>query len=63
MYGYAIMCSTNFRRTMHFAVRYHQRAPLAFISFAEAHRDGIWTIEPVRFGASQTRGRKSCLAG
>ena len=46
MYGYAI--STNFRRTMDFAVRYHQlAAPLAFISFAEAHRNGIWTIEPV----------------
>jgi AraC-like DNA-binding protein len=47
MYGYAILCSTDFRRTMDFAVRYHQLAtPLASISFAETHQ-GIWTIEPV----------------
>jgi hypothetical protein len=24
MYGYAMLCSTDFRRTMEFAVRYHQ---------------------------------------
>jgi AraC-like DNA-binding protein len=48
MYGYAILCSTNFRRTMDFAVRYHQlAAPLASISFTETDRDGIWTIEPL----------------
>jgi AraC-like DNA-binding protein len=48
MYGYAILCSTNFRRTMDFAVRYHQlAAPLASISFAETRQHGIWTIEPL----------------
>src|SRR6202522_1066915 len=48
MYGYAMLCSTNFRRTMEFAVRYHQLAtPLASISFEERDRLGIWTIEPV----------------
>jgi AraC-like DNA-binding protein len=48
MYGYAILCSTNFRHTMDFAVRYHQlAAPLASISFAETAQDGIWTIEPL----------------
>jgi AraC-like DNA-binding protein len=48
MYGYAILCSTSFRRTMAFAVRYHQLAvPLATISFAEERQHGIWTIEPV----------------
>ena len=26
MYGYAMLCSTDFRRTMEFAVRYHQLA-------------------------------------
>ena len=48
MYGYAILCSTNFRRTMDFAVRYHElAAPLASISFAETDQHGIWTIEPL----------------
>jgi hypothetical protein len=48
MYGYAILCSTNFRHTMDFAVRYHQlAAPLASISFAGTDQDGIWTIEPL----------------
>jgi AraC-like DNA-binding protein len=48
MYGYAILCSTDFRRTMDFAVRYHQlTAPLATISFAETRQHGIWTIEPL----------------
>jgi AraC-like DNA-binding protein len=48
MYGYAILCSTNFRHTMDFAVRYHElAAPLASISFAEMDQAGIWTIEPL----------------
>ena len=48
MYGYAILCSTNFRHTMDFAVRYHElAAPLASISFAETDQAGIWTIEPL----------------
>ena len=48
MYGYAMLCSTDFRRTMDFATRYHQLAtPLASISFEERDRLGIWTIEPV----------------
>ena len=48
MYGYAMLCSTDFRRTMEFAVRYHQLAtPLATIAFHELDRMGIWTIEPL----------------
>jgi AraC-like DNA-binding protein len=48
MYGYALLCSTSFRRTMDFAVRYHQlAAPLTSISFAETREFGIWTIEPL----------------
>jgi AraC-like DNA-binding protein len=48
MYGYAMLCSTDFRRTMDFAIRYHQLAtPLASISLEERDRLGIWTIEPV----------------
>ena len=48
MYGYAMLCSTDFRRTMDFAIRYHQLAtPLASISFEERDRLAIWTVEPV----------------
>jgi AraC-like DNA-binding protein len=48
MYGYAMLCSTDFRRTMEFAVRYHQLAtPLATIAFDERDRLATWTIEPL----------------
>ena len=48
MYGYAMLCSTDFRRTMEFAVKYHQLAtPLAAISFEERAQSGIWTIDPL----------------
>ena len=48
MYGYAMLCSTDFRRTMEFAVKYHQLAtPLATISFEERARSGIWTVDPL----------------
>jgi AraC-like DNA-binding protein len=48
MYGYAMLCSTDFRRTMEFAVRYHQLAtPLATIAFHERDHMGVWTIEPL----------------
>ena len=48
MYGYAMLCSTDFRRTMEFAVRYHQLAtPLATIEFAERDGMGLWAIEPL----------------
>ena len=48
MYGYAMLCSTDFRSTMDFAVRYHQLAtPLATIAFEERDGLAIWTIEPL----------------
>src|SRR6516162_5417225 len=48
MYGYAMLCSTDFRRTMDFAVQYHQLAtPLATIEFAERDGVGLWAIEPL----------------
>jgi AraC-like DNA-binding protein len=48
MYGYAMLCSPDFRRTMEFAVRYHQLAtPLATITFHGRDRMGVWTIEPL----------------
>lgn len=47
MYGFAILSSTDFRKTMHFAEKYHQLAtPLAAISFKEEDDRGIWTIVP-----------------
>jgi AraC-like DNA-binding protein len=48
MYGYAILCGTDFRKTFNFCVKYHVLAtPLVAFSFAE--RDGvvIWTIDPI----------------
>lgn len=48
MYGYAMLCSTDFRRTMEFAIKYHQLAtPLANLAFAEEGKCAIWRITPV----------------
>lgn len=47
MYGFAILCCPDFRRTMQFAMRYHMlAAPLAAISFSEENGSAIWSIEP-----------------
>lgn len=48
MYGYAILCSTNFRRAMEFAAKYHPlAAPLATIAFSELEGTSAWEIEPI----------------
>jgi AraC-like DNA-binding protein len=48
MYGFAILCGADFRKTMDFAVAYHLlAAPLAEISFSESAENGIWTIRPL----------------
>ena len=48
LYGFALLSSTDFRRTMDFAVRYHQlAAPLVEIAFREQGDRGIWTISPI----------------
>ncbi len=48
MYGFAILCSMNFRQTMHFAMKYNQLAtPLAEISFKEEGGRVVWTIVPI----------------
>jgi AraC-like DNA-binding protein len=48
MYGYAMLCSTDFRRTMEFAVRYHQLAtPMTNIAFEEKGRSATWVIAPL----------------
>jgi AraC-like DNA-binding protein len=48
MYGYAMLCSTDFRSAMEFAVRYHQLAtPLTTISFEENQKCAKWVIAPL----------------
>jgi AraC-like DNA-binding protein len=47
MYGFAILCCPDFRKTMQFATRYHMLAtPLAEIGFSEENGSAIWAIEP-----------------
>jgi AraC-like DNA-binding protein len=48
MYGYAILCGTDFRRTFEFCVRYHVlAAPLAGISYTERDGKCCWTVDPI----------------
>lgn len=47
MYGYAILCSPDFRTAIDFATRYHMLAtPLATVDLSEADELATWTIEP-----------------
>jgi AraC-type DNA-binding domain-containing proteins len=47
MYGFAILSSTDFRRTMAFAVEYHQlAAPLVDVQFLEQDKDVAWAMAP-----------------
>jgi AraC-like DNA-binding protein len=48
MYGFAILSSTDYRRTMQFAINYHQLAtPLTTIAFTEKDGCGIWLLNPL----------------
>ena len=48
MYGFAILCSKNFRQTMAFAERFHGLAtPVARIAFQEDEAQVGWAIEPI----------------
>jgi AraC-like DNA-binding protein len=48
MYGFAILSSMNFRRTMRFTERYHQLAtPTAAVSFKERGDRAEWIFVPV----------------
>jgi AraC-like DNA-binding protein len=48
MYGYAILCGADFRKTMSFCVKYHVLAtPLVALSFAERGGLAMWTIDPI----------------
>jgi AraC-like DNA-binding protein len=56
MYGYAILCGTDFRSILEFAVKYHVlAAPLGAISFTEHDRVGVWTFEPILHHAIDER--------
>ncbi len=47
MYGFAILSSTDFRRTMAFAVEYHQlAAPLVDVQILEQDKYAAWTMAP-----------------
>jgi hypothetical protein len=46
MYGFAILSSADFRKTMSFCERYHVLAtPLVMLRFREEHGLGIWSID------------------
>ena len=48
MYGFAILSSTDFRRTMSFCERYHVLStPLVTLTFREDHGEGAWLIDPL----------------
>lgn len=48
MYGFAILSSTDYRRTVRFAEAYHQlTAPLERIFFGEEGGLGVWQIAPL----------------
>ena len=50
MYGFAILSSTDFRRTMAFAVQYHQvAAPFVDVQFSEQDKVAVWTMSPFPF--------------
>ncbi|HEX9468142.1 MAG TPA: AraC family transcriptional regulator [Bradyrhizobium sp.] len=50
MYGFAMLSSTDFRRTMAFAVEYHQlAAPLVDVQFSEQGKVAVWTMTPFPF--------------
>ena len=48
LFGYAMLCGTDFRKTMELAVRYHPLAtPLTTISFEESQSCAKWVIAPL----------------
>jgi AraC-like DNA-binding protein len=56
MYGFAILCCPDFRKTMAFAELYHAlAAPLATIRFAEKEGFANWIIEPNARAATDPR--------
>ena len=56
MYGFAMLSSIDYRRTMEFAVKYHQLAtPLVTIGFKENDGCGIWLLNPLSYARIDAR--------
>ena len=56
MYGFAILSSTDHRKTMKLAIEYHRLAtPLADIAFREESGRGVWIINPAPYPESTHR--------
>lgn len=56
MYGFALLSSTNFRRTIDFALRYNQlAASMVHLDFSETPTHGVWTITPLAHPAMTPR--------
>ena len=48
MYGFAILSSADFRKTMSFCERYHVLAtPLVTLTFREDRGLGVWSVDPI----------------
>jgi len=48
MYGFAILSSADFRKTMSFCERYHVLStPLVTLKFREEHGVGAWSVDPI----------------
>ena len=48
MYGFAILSSADFRKTMSFCERYHVLStPLVTLTFREEHGAGAWSVDPI----------------
>jgi AraC-like DNA-binding protein len=56
MYGFAILSSTNFRKTMQFVVKYHHLAtPIVRLRFEESTKSAAWIIDPLPHPAIDRR--------
>ena len=56
MYGFAILSSMNYRRTMNFVMDYYQlAAPLADVEFREERGSGIWVFTPINAADGDAR--------
>jgi AraC-like DNA-binding protein len=48
MYGFAILSSADFRKTMSFCERYHVLSTsLVTLTFREDHGEGVWLVDPL----------------
>src|SRR5260370_13782625 len=63
MYGFAMLSTTDFRRTMAFAVEYHQlAAPLVDVQFSEQGKVAVWQLTPFPFPQADVALHKFIVA-